>query len=106
MCYRIFGRRRGLRVSELALGNRQLRARADKQASRDRFGRVWRAVALLFRRHFHGGLNAMNSFNGISGSTLSPRCLADSIPFTGPAGWFWWLRGVRRSPSNPNLCNR
>jgi hypothetical protein len=48
----------------------------------------------------------MNSSNGISGSTLSPRCLADGIPFTGPAGWFWWLRGVRRSTSNPNLCNR
>ena len=54
----------------------------------------------------HGVLNAMNSFNGISGSTLSPRCLADGIPFTGTAGWFWWLRGVRRSASNPNLCNR
>jgi hypothetical protein len=48
----------------------------------------------------------MNSFNGISGSMLSTRCLADGIPFTGPPGWFWWLRGVRRSASNPNLCNR
>ena len=38
--------------------------------------------------------------------TLSARCLADGIPFTGAAGWYWWLRGVRRNPVNPNLCNR
>ena len=48
----------------------------------------------------------MNSFNGITESTMSLRCLADGIPFAGPAGWYWWLRGVRRSTSNPNLCNR
>jgi hypothetical protein len=46
------------------------------------------------------------SFNGIAESTLSAQCLADGIPFTGFAGWYWWLRGVRRSDSNPNLCNR
>jgi hypothetical protein len=57
------------------------------------------------KKSLPGVLNAMNSLNG-NGSTLSPRCLADGIPFTGPAGWFCWLRGVRRSASNPNLCNR
>jgi hypothetical protein len=50
----------------------------------------------------------MNSSNDISGSvvSLSSMCLADGMPFTGLAGWVWWLRGVRRSKSNPNLCNR
>jgi hypothetical protein len=38
--------------------------------------------------------------------SLSPKCLADGIPFIGFRGWIWWLRGVRRSSSNPNLCNR
>src|SRR5438093_10529047 len=81
--------------------------RAREQASGDRIGGVRRALALLLsRRRLRGVLNAMNSINGISGSTLSPRCLADGIPFTGPAGWYWWLRGVRRSASDPNLCNR
>ena len=65
-----------------------------------------RALALLLSQCFQGVLNTMNSFNEISGSTLSPRCLADGMPFTGAAGWFWWLRGVRRSASHPNLCNR
>ena len=37
----------------------------------------------------------MNLFNKISRPTLSPRCLVDAIPFTGLAGWLWWLRGVR-----------
>jgi hypothetical protein len=55
---------------------------------------------------FGGVLNTMNSLNGSSGAALSPQCLADGIPFTGPAGWYWWLRGVRRSVSDPNLCNR
>ena len=39
-------------------------------------------------------------------SQLSPRCLADGVQFTGLMGWAWWLRGVRRSDANPNLCNR
>ena len=39
-------------------------------------------------------------------SQLSPRCLADGVPFTGPMGLVWRLRGVRRSEANPNLCNR
>ena len=39
-------------------------------------------------------------------SQLSPRCLADGVPFTGLMGLVWWLRGVRRSEANPNLCNR
>jgi hypothetical protein len=49
----------------------------------------------------------MNLSNDMStASSLSLRCLADGMPFTGLAGWLWWLRGVRRSASNPNLCNR
>jgi hypothetical protein len=39
-------------------------------------------------------------------ASLSARCLADGMPFTGFMGWVWRLRGVRRSESNPNLCNR
>jgi hypothetical protein len=39
-------------------------------------------------------------------SSLSPRCLADGVPFTGLMGWVWRLRDVRRSDTNPNLCNR
>jgi hypothetical protein len=39
-------------------------------------------------------------------SSPSPICLADGVPFTGLRGWLWWVRGVRRSASNPNLCNR
>ena len=39
-------------------------------------------------------------------SQLSPSCLADGVPFTGLMGLVWWLRGVRRSEANPNLCNR
>jgi hypothetical protein len=37
---------------------------------------------------------------------LSERCLADGTPFSGISGWYWWVRGVRRSPADPNLCNR
>jgi hypothetical protein len=50
----------------------------------------------------------MNPSNDMSTSllSLSPMCLADGMPFTGLTGWLWWLRGVRRSASNPNLCNR
>src|SRR5207237_1693788 len=83
------------------------RARAGEPTSGDRIGGVRRALALLLSRpRLRGVLNAMNSINGISGSMLSPRCLADGIAFTGPAGWYWWLRGVRRSASDPNLCHR
>jgi hypothetical protein len=39
---------------------------------------------LKHRIGVYGVLNAMNLFNGISGSTLSRLCLADGIPFTGP----------------------
>jgi hypothetical protein len=39
-------------------------------------------------------------------SAFSPICLADGVPFTGFLGFWWWLRGVRRSDVNPNLCNR
>jgi hypothetical protein len=42
----------------------------------------------------------------LSASRLSPRCLADGRPFVGFTGWVWWLRGLRRSDTNPNLCNR
>jgi len=48
----------------------------------------------------------MNFSNETPILTLSARCLADGIPFTGPAGWLWWLRGVRRSKTDPNLCTR
>ena len=54
-------------------------------------------------------MRAVFYFNDMSRSTvssLSPRCLSDGMPFTGLTGWLWWLRGVRRSASNPNLCNR
>lgn len=33
-------------------------------------------------------------------SQLFPRCLADDVPFTGPMGLVWRLRGVRRSDAN------
>ncbi len=39
-------------------------------------------------------------------SQLSLSCLVDHVPFTGFMGWVWRLRGVRRSDTNPNLCNR
>ena len=47
-----------------------------------------------------------NDMSASMALSLSPRCLADGVPFTGLMGWVWWLRGVRRSDSNPNLCNR
>jgi hypothetical protein len=54
-------------------------------------------------------IRAMFYFNDMFSSevsSLSPKCLADGIPFTGLMGLVWRLRGVRRSASNPNLCNR
>ncbi len=51
-------------------------------------------------------MNLSNDISGLGIAAPAPRCLADGIPFTGLAGWLWWLRGVRRSASNPNLCNR
>jgi hypothetical protein len=51
-------------------------------------------------------MSLSNDMSVSTASSLSPRCLADGMPFTGLTGWLWWLRGVRRSASNPNLCNR
>ena len=39
-------------------------------------------------------------------SSLSVKCLVDGVPFTGFIGLVWWFRGIRRSDTNPNLCNR
>jgi hypothetical protein len=61
------------------------------------------AIVCYSDRAIQGALNTVNSFNGISGSTLSPGCLADGIPFTGPGGWYWWLRGMRRSASEAGV---
>ena len=53
------------------------------------------------RIRVYGVLNAMNLVNGLRTDTVGQR-LADGIQFTGPVGWYSWLRGVRRSDSNPN----
>ena len=37
---------------------------------------------------------------------LSSSCLACTVPFRGPLGFITRLRGVRRSETNPHLCNR
>src|SRR5215510_8687920 len=51
-------------------------------------------------------MNSPHEISRTTDSSLSRECLADGTPFTGPLGWFWWLRGIRRGASNPNLCNR
>lgn len=51
-------------------------------------------------------MNLFKDMSVSSVSSLSPKCLADGIPFIGLTGWMWWLRGLRRSASDPNLCNR
>ena len=68
------------------------RARRGLRTHDERHGRVFAGShherQLKHRIRVHGVLNAMNLFNGISRSTLSPKCLADGIPFTGPLGWY------------------